>query len=42
MTFTFAAICNKINKLKMLKEFRSICTCRFVRTNKGTELDSNL
>ena len=40
MTFIFAAICNKINKLKMLKEFRSICTCIFVRINKGTELDS--
>ena len=40
MIFTFAAICNKLFKLELSKEFRRICTCIFVTTNKGTELRS--
>ena len=35
MIFTFAAICNKLFKLKCLREFRSICICSFVTTNQG-------
>ena len=41
MIFAFTAICNKLFKLKLLKEFQSICTCIFVTTNKRTELDSS-
>ena len=40
MIFTFAAICNKLSKLKFLREFRSIYICSFVTTNQGTELYS--
>ena len=39
--FRFYAICNKLFKLKLPKEFQSICTCIFVTTNKRTELDSS-
>ena len=38
MIFTFAAICNKLAKLKLLREFGSVCICSFVTTNQGTEL----
>ena len=41
MIFAFTAICNKLFKLKLPKEFQSICTCIFVTTNKRTELDSS-
>ena len=40
MTFTFAAICNKLSKLKLLQEFRSLHISIFVTTNQGTELYS--
>ena len=38
--FTFATICNKLFKLKLPQEFRSVCNCSFITTNKGTEQDS--
>ena len=41
MIFAFNAICNKLFKFKLPKEFQSICTCIFVKTNKRTELDSS-
>ena len=40
MTFTFDAICNKLSKLKLLQEFRSLHISIFVTTNQGTELYS--
>ena len=40
MIFTFAAICNKLFKLKLLQEFRSLHISIFVTTNQGTELYS--
>ena len=40
MTFTFAAICNKLSKLKLLQEFRSLHISIFVTANQGTELYS--
>ena len=41
MIFAFTAICSKLFKLKLPKEFQSICTCIFVTTNKRTKLDSS-
>ena len=41
MIFAFNAICNKLFKLKLPKEFQSICTCIFVTTYKRAELDSS-
>ena len=41
MIFAFTAICNKLFKLKLPKEFQSICTCIFDTTNKRTEIDSS-
>ena len=41
MSLAFTAICNKLFKLKLPKEFQSICTCIFDTTNKRTELDSS-
>ena len=40
MIFTFAAICNKFSKLKLLQEFRTLHISIFVTTNQGTELYS--
>ena len=40
MIFTFAAICNKLSKLKLLQEFRSLHISIFVTTNQGTKLYS--
>ena len=40
MIFTFAAICNKLFKLKCLRKFRSVCIRGFVTTNQRTELYS--
>ena len=40
MMFTFAAICNKLSKLKLLQEFRRLHISIFVTTNQGTELYS--
>ena len=37
MIFVFAAICNKLSKLKLLQEFRSVHISIFVTTNQGTE-----
>ena len=41
MIFAFTAICNKLFKFKLPKEFQSICTCFFVTTNNRTELHSS-
>ena len=40
MIFTIAAIWNKLSKLKLLQEFRSLHISIFVTTNQGTELYS--
>ena len=41
MIFALTAICNKLFKFKLPKEFQSICICIFVTTNKRAELDSS-
>ena len=40
MIFTFAAVCNKLSKLKLPQDFRSLCTRIFITTNQGIEMDS--
>ena len=35
-----ALICNKLFKLELSQEFRNVCTCIYVTTNRGTEQDS--
>ena len=38
MIFTFAAICNKLSKLKLLQEFRSLHISIFVTTNQSSSV----
>ena len=38
----FTAICNELFKLKLMQDFRIICTCIFVTTDQDTEQDSKL